>query len=56
MIEPAEIAAAVLMAATGTATGQAYACQAGREPEAYEFRDVPGPLRGENRDFRALSD
>ena len=56
MIDPADIAAAVLMCATGTATGQAYACQAGREPTAYEFRDVPGPLSGEQRDFRALDD
>jgi NAD(P)-dependent dehydrogenase (short-subunit alcohol dehydrogenase family) len=40
MIDPADIAAAVLMCATGRATGLAYACQAGREPVAYEFRDV----------------
>jgi NAD(P)-dependent dehydrogenase (short-subunit alcohol dehydrogenase family) len=55
MIEPSEIAAAVLMAATGTATGQAYACQAGAEPVAYEFREVPGPRRGEQRDWSAIT-
>jgi NAD(P)-dependent dehydrogenase (short-subunit alcohol dehydrogenase family) len=54
LIEPSEIAAAVLAAATGTASGQAYACQAGAEPVAYEFRDVPGPRRGTARDFRAV--
>lgn len=54
IIEPEEIADAVFMCVTGDATGQAYACQAGREPTAYEFRDVPGPLRGEQRDFRAI--
>jgi NAD(P)-dependent dehydrogenase (short-subunit alcohol dehydrogenase family) len=53
LIEPSEIAAAVLMAATGTATGHAFACQAGAEPVAYEFRDVPGPRRGTQRDWRA---
>ena len=56
LIAPEEIAAAVLMCATGSATGQAYACQAGAEPVAYEFRDVPGPRRGDRRDFRALRD
>jgi NAD(P)-dependent dehydrogenase (short-subunit alcohol dehydrogenase family) len=55
MIEPAEIAAAVLMAATGSASGQAYACQAGRDPVPYEFHDVPGPLRGDQRDWRAVT-
>jgi NAD(P)-dependent dehydrogenase (short-subunit alcohol dehydrogenase family) len=55
MIEPSEIAAAVLMAATGTATGEAFACQAGAEPVAYEFRDVPGPRRGNARDWRAIT-
>jgi NAD(P)-dependent dehydrogenase (short-subunit alcohol dehydrogenase family) len=54
MIDPSAIAAAVFMAATGTASGQAYACQAGRDPVAYEFHDVPGPLSGEQRDWRAV--
>jgi NAD(P)-dependent dehydrogenase (short-subunit alcohol dehydrogenase family) len=55
LIDPADIAAAVLNCATGTATGQAVVCQAGREPVAYRFHDVPGPRRGEARDWRALS-
>lgn len=54
LIEPEEIAAAVLDCVTGTATGQAIVCQAGRDPLAYQFHDVPGPRRGEKRDFRAL--
>ena len=33
----------VLMAVSGDDTGQAYVCQAGREPVAFEFRGVPGP-------------
>ncbi len=55
LIDPAEIAAAVLAAATGSASGQAFACQAGADPVAYEFRDVPGPRRGERRDWRAVT-
>jgi NAD(P)-dependent dehydrogenase (short-subunit alcohol dehydrogenase family) len=55
LIDPSEIAAAVFMCATGAETGQAYVCQAGAEPAAYEFRDVPGPRRGEQRDFRSLN-
>src|SRR5690242_6196848 len=54
LIEPEEIAAAVLDCVTGTATGQAIVCQAGREPVPYQFHDVPGPRRGEQRDWRAL--
>jgi NAD(P)-dependent dehydrogenase (short-subunit alcohol dehydrogenase family) len=54
MIDPADIAAAVFNCATGTATGQAYACQAGADPTAYEFRDVPGPRAGAQRDWRAI--
>jgi NAD(P)-dependent dehydrogenase (short-subunit alcohol dehydrogenase family) len=56
LIDPADIAAAVLMAATGSASGQAYVCQAGAEPTGYEFRDVPGPRQGEQRDFRSVSE
>jgi NAD(P)-dependent dehydrogenase (short-subunit alcohol dehydrogenase family) len=54
VIDPGDIAAAVLACVTGTRTGQAWACQAGREPIAYEFRDVPGPRAGHQRDFRSL--
>ena len=43
LIEPDAIAAAVLAYATGTETGQAVVCQAGREPVPYQFHDVPGP-------------
>ena len=54
LIDPDDIAAAVLACVTGTVTGRAVVCQAGRDPINYEFRDVPGPRRGEQRDFRAL--
>lgn len=43
IIPPSDIAAAVVACFTGTATGQAFVCQAGRGPIAYEFRQVPGP-------------
>jgi NAD(P)-dependent dehydrogenase (short-subunit alcohol dehydrogenase family) len=54
IIRPERIAAAVLAFAAGTATGQAWVCQAGRDPVQYEFRDVPGPRAGAHRDFRAV--
>ena len=54
LIDPDDIAAAVLDCMTGTGTGQAFVCQAGRPPVAYEFRDVPGPRQGNQRDFRAV--
>jgi NAD(P)-dependent dehydrogenase (short-subunit alcohol dehydrogenase family) len=54
LIDPDDIAAAVLDCMTGTGTGQAFVCQAGRTPVAYEFRDVPGPRQGAQRDFRAV--
>ncbi|HYT27370.1 MAG TPA: SDR family NAD(P)-dependent oxidoreductase [Actinomycetota bacterium] len=38
-----EVAAAVLTAATGGGTGQAWVCQPGRPPEPFRFRGVPGP-------------
>jgi NAD(P)-dependent dehydrogenase (short-subunit alcohol dehydrogenase family) len=56
VIDPDDIASAVLGCVTGTATGQAWVCQAGREPVAYEFRDVPGPRTGTQRNFRAVRD
>ena len=43
VIPPRQIAEAVLMCVTGTETGQAFACQAGREPVPYHFNRVPGP-------------
>jgi NAD(P)-dependent dehydrogenase (short-subunit alcohol dehydrogenase family) len=45
-IMPAEqVADAVLLCATGTATGEAFVCQYGREPVEYRFSRVPGPRR-----------
>ena len=52
LIEPEQIAQAVLAAATGDLSGQAFACQAGADPVAYEFRDVPGPRTGALRNLR----
>jgi NAD(P)-dependent dehydrogenase (short-subunit alcohol dehydrogenase family) len=43
LIEPTEIADAVVGLMKGTETGLAWVCQAGREPIAYQFRRVPGP-------------
>ena len=43
IIPARQIAEAVLQCVTGTQTGQAYACQAGREPVVYHFNRVPGP-------------
>jgi NAD(P)-dependent dehydrogenase (short-subunit alcohol dehydrogenase family) len=47
LIEPADIAAAVLGRFAGPQTGEAWVCQHGREPVAYEFRGVPGPAEHE---------
>jgi NAD(P)-dependent dehydrogenase (short-subunit alcohol dehydrogenase family) len=43
MIPTEEIAAAVLGCMVGGETGQCIVCQPGRDPEPYEFHDVPGP-------------
>ena len=43
LIEPRQIAAAVLACMTGSMTGEAFVCQAGREPVPYRFPRVPGP-------------
>jgi NAD(P)-dependent dehydrogenase (short-subunit alcohol dehydrogenase family) len=43
LMPPEQIAAAVLLCATGEATGQCYVCQPGRQPTAYRFGNVPGP-------------
>lgn len=56
IIAPERIADAVFALATGPDTGHAVVCQAGREPVPYEFRDVPGPRSGEQRDFRAVDE
>ena len=38
-----QIADAVYGLVTTGVTGECWVCQAGREPVAYDFRDVPGP-------------
>ena len=43
LITPEEIAEGVMRAITSEGTGEAWICQAGREPLSYEFRGVPGP-------------
>ena len=43
LITPEEIAEGVVRAVTTEGTGEAWVCQAGREPLRYEFRGVPGP-------------
>jgi NAD(P)-dependent dehydrogenase (short-subunit alcohol dehydrogenase family) len=46
IMEPEQIADAVHALATSGVTGQCWVCQPGRDPVAYEFRDVPGPRGG----------
>ena len=43
LMEPEQIAAAVLVAARSEQTGQAWVCQPGREPTLFRFPGVPGP-------------
>jgi NAD(P)-dependent dehydrogenase (short-subunit alcohol dehydrogenase family) len=43
LIAPEEIAEGVVRAIASDGTGEAWVCQAGREPLRYEFRGVPGP-------------
>ena len=43
LLEPQEIAAAILIAARSEETGQAWVCQPGREPLKFKFPNVPGP-------------
>jgi len=43
LLQPEEVADAVLAAAGSAETGQAWVVQPGREPLRYEFRGVPGP-------------
>ena len=43
LMEPEQVAEAVLVAARSEDTGQAWVVQPGREPLRYEFRGVPGP-------------
>ena len=43
LMEPEQIADAVLLAARSELTGQAWVCQPGREPLLFRFPNVPGP-------------
>ena len=43
LMEPEQIAAAVLVAAHSEETGQAWVCQPGRDPLKFKFPNVPGP-------------
>jgi NAD(P)-dependent dehydrogenase (short-subunit alcohol dehydrogenase family) len=43
LLQPEEVAAAALMAARSSLTGQAWAIQPGREPVQFRFPNVPGP-------------
>ena len=43
LMEPEQIAAAILLAARSEETGQAWVCQPGREPLLFTFPNVPGP-------------
>jgi hypothetical protein len=43
LMEPEQIAEAVLVAARSELTGQAWVCQPGREPLRFRFPNVPGP-------------
>ena len=56
IIPAVQIASAVFDLAVGDGSGQAWVCQAGRDPVAYGFRDVPGPRAGDQRDFRAVDE
>ena len=43
LLEPGDVAEAVLLAARSQGTGEAWIVQPGREPEPYRFRGIPGP-------------
>lgn len=43
LMPPRQIAEAVLLAVRSGETGQCFVCQPGREPERFEFGQVPGP-------------
>jgi NAD(P)-dependent dehydrogenase (short-subunit alcohol dehydrogenase family) len=43
LMQPEQVAEAVLVVAQSEDTGQAWVMQPGREPLRYEFRGVPGP-------------
>ena len=43
LMEPEQIAAAILAAGRSEETGQAWVCQPGRDPLKFKFPNVPGP-------------
>jgi len=43
LLQPAEVAEAVWLAATSEGTGEAWVVQPGREPEQFRYPGVPGP-------------
>jgi NAD(P)-dependent dehydrogenase (short-subunit alcohol dehydrogenase family) len=43
LLEPDDVAEAVLLAARSEGTGEAWVVQPGRDPEPYRFRGIPGP-------------
>ena len=43
LMEPEQIANAILAAGRSEETGQAWVCQPGREPLQFRFPNVPGP-------------
>ena len=43
LMEPEQVAAAILLAGRSEETGQAWVCQPGREPLKFKFPNVPGP-------------
>lgn len=49
MMDPSQIAAAVLERFDGDETGGAWICQPGREPIRFAFRGVPSPAGGAGR-------
>ena len=43
LLQPAEVAEAVWLAATSAGTGEAWVAQPGREPAPFRYPGVPGP-------------
>ena len=43
LLQPEEVAEAVLLAARSEGSGEAWVVQPGRDPEPYHFRGIPGP-------------
>jgi NAD(P)-dependent dehydrogenase (short-subunit alcohol dehydrogenase family) len=46
LMEPEQVAEAILVAGRSELTGQAWVCQPGREPLLFKFPNVPGPRVG----------